>query len=254
MVRETGTGAGAGLAGNFRGVRGRSQVNLTNSSRVGVSNTVLNALLIPRFALAGAAAATATSAVLLVLLQNVQLARLEGVRMDLAKVGRPWLGWIALGCSLFALGAPWPDRPLLRGLVVVAGLVAGGAGMPSGDVPSGLGDAAVPGLPTCCGGWACTSPSPFSSTPVLPSWWMCAPNTVEPGVPTTRVARPIEMFSPVEMRMSSTSLLIASSALTSPVAPLASAASASFCAVSMKPSFFAVKSVSARSSTIAAAE
>ncbi len=121
------TAAGAGLAGNFLAFTGRSQVNLANSLLVGVSNTVLNALLIPRFALAGAAAATATSAVLLVLLQNVQLARLEGVRMDLAKVGRPWLGWIALGCSLFALGAPWPDRPLLRGLVVVAGLEAGGA-------------------------------------------------------------------------------------------------------------------------------
>jgi hypothetical protein len=64
--------------------------------------------------------------------------------------------------------------------------------------------------------------------------------------------RPMEMFSPVEMRRSSTTAVISSVGATSGAAE-ARASSASLSAVSMKFSFFAVKSVSALSSTIAAA-
>lgn len=93
-----------GLAGNFITYTGHTRVTLMNGILIGVLNTGLNLLWIPRYGLMGAASATALSAVIVGVLQLVELRVLERVRI------RPrdaWTPYAAAAVGAAVLGLVW---------------------------------------------------------------------------------------------------------------------------------------------------
>ncbi len=93
-----------GLAGNFITYTGHTRVTLMNGILIGVLNTGLNLLWIPRYGLVGAASATAVSAVIVGVLQIVELRVLEKVRI------RPrdaWMPYAAAAMATGVLGFVW---------------------------------------------------------------------------------------------------------------------------------------------------
>ncbi len=89
-----------GMSGNVLVMAGFSRWNLFNSLLIGALNFVFNLLMIPRFGLLGAAAATALAGTIVSVLQVVEARALVKVRV-------PWgaiVPWIFLGLALFA----WP--------------------------------------------------------------------------------------------------------------------------------------------------
>ena len=93
-----------GLAGNFVTYTGHTRVTLMNGILIGVLNTGLNLLWIPRYGLMGAASATALSAVIVGILQIVELGLLEKVRI------RPrdaWMPYVAAVMGAGVLGLVW---------------------------------------------------------------------------------------------------------------------------------------------------
>lgn len=110
-----------GLAGNSIVYTGHSGWTLFNSVLVASLNTLFNWWMIPRWGLAGSAAATALASLLVASLQLVELYLLEGVRLRFAAVWKPHVG-LALG--LLAL-VPVGDPALFGGLLERIGLTIG---------------------------------------------------------------------------------------------------------------------------------
>lgn len=95
-----------GLAGNSIVFTGHSGWTLFNSVLVAGLNTLFNWWMIPRWGLAGSAAATALASALVALLQVVELAYLEKVRLRWSAIWKPHVG-LALGLlALVPLGDP----------------------------------------------------------------------------------------------------------------------------------------------------
>ncbi len=118
-----------GLAGNFVAYTGHSRWNLANSLLVAFLNTGLNLWLIPRFGLMGAAIATATSASLVILLQVVELWKLEGVVVRLQAVWQPWLALAAMAVAFAFLWDPAFRFDLGMRVGVGLGLTVGFVGL-----------------------------------------------------------------------------------------------------------------------------
>lgn len=91
-----------GLAGNFVTYTGHTRVTLMNGILIGVLNTGLNLLWIPRYGLMGAASATALSAIIVGALQVVELRMLESVRI------RPRDAWMPYAAAAVAAGVLIP--------------------------------------------------------------------------------------------------------------------------------------------------
>lgn len=83
--------SGFGISGNIIVMTGHSLWNLFNSVTVAMLNIGLNALLIPRYGLVGAAAATAISSVIVTGMQLVELYLLLGVRSLVSRLYKPYL-------------------------------------------------------------------------------------------------------------------------------------------------------------------
>ena len=71
-----------GLSGNFLVFLLRNRLNLANSILVAVANTALGLWLVPRFGLVGAALASAGGLTAVTLLETIELALFEDVRLD----------------------------------------------------------------------------------------------------------------------------------------------------------------------------
>lgn len=119
-----------GLAGNFITYTGHTRVNLLNGVLIGVLNTTLNLLWIPRYGLLGAASATAVSAAIVGVLQLIELRVLEQVRIRARDVWMPYAG-AAVGVAI--LGLLWDPAdlggPVSRIALAVAVLAAYGVGL-----------------------------------------------------------------------------------------------------------------------------
>lgn len=113
-----------GLAGSCLMFTGHSQVTLLNSFAVALLNTLFTALLIPRYGLLGAAAATALATTLITLLQMIELRWLEGVTIRAREIWKPHAG-LALGLGVLALRWDPVDRPPLERGLTAASLAAG---------------------------------------------------------------------------------------------------------------------------------
>ena len=107
-----------GLGGNFLVFTGHSTYNLINSLSVTALNGGLCFLLIPNYGLLGAAAATFASALAISVAQLVELRWLEGVRLRLSGVYKPYVGLFALAALAVFL---W-DPASLGGPVVLVGI------------------------------------------------------------------------------------------------------------------------------------
>jgi O-antigen/teichoic acid export membrane protein len=111
-----------GLAGNIVAMTGHSRWNLLNSATVGITNAVLNALLIPRFGLLGAAIGTAIASTAVSLLQVWEARRLCGVGFRAALVAKPLLAGLA-ATAVAALVLVPADGALWRIVGVAVGVV-----------------------------------------------------------------------------------------------------------------------------------
>ncbi len=83
-----------GLAGNFLIFLQRNRYNLANSLFVAVANTALAFVLVPRFGLVGAALAGSVGIATVTVLENIELALLEGLHIESRRAGPPrWPSW-----------------------------------------------------------------------------------------------------------------------------------------------------------------
>jgi len=114
-----------GLMGNTVVYTGHSTVNLLNTLVVATLNTVLNLWLIPSHGLLGAAVATALSMTIVSVLQVVELYFMEGIRLRLSAVWKPYVGLFAGLGLLLALWDPARLGGLGTRLVLAASLVVG---------------------------------------------------------------------------------------------------------------------------------
>ncbi len=114
--------AGFGISGNIIVMTGHSLWNLFNSVTVGLLNVGLNALLIPRLGLEGAALATVVSSSLITGLQLIELSMLLRVRTLPGRLYKPYLAAAPGICALvsYGLGA---TPVLTRVLAAVVSLV-----------------------------------------------------------------------------------------------------------------------------------
>ncbi|MEM1041067.1 MAG: oligosaccharide flippase family protein [Bacteroidota bacterium] len=105
---------GFGLAGNVVVMTGHSRLNLFNSVSSGIINVALNFVLIPRFGLVGAAAASALGSLVTTVLQLFEAHWIVGVSMQLGVIYRPHVaGLVGLGVVVgIALAVPLPSMPL----------------------------------------------------------------------------------------------------------------------------------------------
>lgn len=87
--------SGFGTAGNIVVMAGRSHLNLLNSVTVGLLNMALNFLLIPRYELAGAAAASALATLGLVTMEVFEVRQVLGIPLHAARFYRPHLAGLA---------------------------------------------------------------------------------------------------------------------------------------------------------------
>ena len=86
-----------GLAGNYLVFMGHSGWNLCNSLFVAALNTTLSFVLIPHFGLLGAAFASCIAALVVSVAQMVEVRYIEGVRLLLSEVYKPYVGLGVLG-------------------------------------------------------------------------------------------------------------------------------------------------------------
>lgn len=113
-----------GLAGNIIVAAGHSGYNLLNSFLIAGTNALFNYLLIPRFGMIGAAAATASAMVLIAILQLVEARYLVGARLRAKLLYKPWVA--IAPATLIALFGHWAllDTTLLgRIALAVIGVV-----------------------------------------------------------------------------------------------------------------------------------
>jgi O-antigen/teichoic acid export membrane protein len=86
-----------GLYGNAIVMSGYSKWNLVNSLTVGITNFLLNLILIPRYGLYGAAIATATAISLVSIMQIIEARILVGIKLPF----RTLIPWLTIGIFLF---------------------------------------------------------------------------------------------------------------------------------------------------------
>lgn len=113
-----------GIAGSALIYAGHSRVTLVNSALVALLNTGISYALVPRYGMAGAAAATALATALIGILQVVELWKIEHVRIRLREVWKPHAG-LLLGAAALALLWDPAQLSLWGRAATVAGLVAG---------------------------------------------------------------------------------------------------------------------------------
>ncbi|MFW6051291.1 MAG: polysaccharide biosynthesis C-terminal domain-containing protein [Myxococcota bacterium] len=114
-----------GLAGNLITYAGRSRWNLLNSVVVGVGNTLLNLLLIPRWGMMGAATATTLAVTGTSLLQLAECRWLDGVRLRWRELWQPVAGMAALALLLLVWWDPARELALPGRVALAAGGAAG---------------------------------------------------------------------------------------------------------------------------------
>lgn len=118
------TNCAYGMAGACLMFTGHSRVILANSFCVALLNTAFTYLLIPRYGMLGAAAATALATSLTTGLQVIELSYLERVTVPWRAVWKPHLG-LAAGVAVLALVWDPVTLPIVGRLATAAGLVVG---------------------------------------------------------------------------------------------------------------------------------
>jgi O-antigen/teichoic acid export membrane protein len=118
------TNCAYGMAGACLMFTGHTRVTLANSFCVALLNTLLTYLLIPRYGMVGAAAATAVATTVTSGLQMIELRRLEGISIPWKAVWRPHLG-LALGLVVVALVWDPVTLPAIGRFATAAGLLVG---------------------------------------------------------------------------------------------------------------------------------
>jgi O-antigen/teichoic acid export membrane protein len=114
-----------GLAGNYLVFMGHSGWNLFNSLAAAALNTALSLVLIPHFGLAGAALANCVAALVLAGAQLLEVRYLEGIRMLLGEVYKPYVGAaVLIGLAVVAWDPAKLGGPLTLACASVAMLVA----------------------------------------------------------------------------------------------------------------------------------
>jgi O-antigen/teichoic acid export membrane protein len=92
-----------GLAGNTVVMTGHSHLNLANSLTTGLANFLLNLWLIPRFGLAGAAAASALASGVKALMEVTEMRYVVGVPLLARLFYKPHLAGLLTGGALLAV-------------------------------------------------------------------------------------------------------------------------------------------------------
>jgi O-antigen/teichoic acid export membrane protein len=95
-----------GLAGNYLVFMGHSGWNLCNSLFVAALNTTLSFVLIPHFGLLGAAFAACIAALVVSVAQVIEVRYIEGIRLLLSEVYKPYVGLGVLGALALAFWDP----------------------------------------------------------------------------------------------------------------------------------------------------
>jgi O-antigen/teichoic acid export membrane protein len=110
-----------GLAGNYLVFMGHSGWNLFNSLAGAALNTALSLVLIPHFGLAGAALANCVTALVSAGAQVLEVRYLEGVRMLIGEIYKPYVGaGVLIGLSVLA----WDPAKLGGPLILTAASLA----------------------------------------------------------------------------------------------------------------------------------
>lgn len=117
--------SGFGISGNIIVMTGHSLWNLFNSVTVAILNVALNALLIPRYGLLGAAWATAISSLIVTGLQLIELYALLRVRSLLQRLYKPYLAAVP-GAIAVVFYASATTPILQRSLACAGALIAYG--------------------------------------------------------------------------------------------------------------------------------
>jgi len=115
-----------GLAGNFLIFLQRNRYNLGNALFVAVGNTALALVLVPRFGLVGAALAGSLGIAAVTVLENVELALLEGLRIDRDALA-PALVTLAAGSVVAALADRFEVFPGTGARILLAAALGLGA-------------------------------------------------------------------------------------------------------------------------------
>jgi O-antigen/teichoic acid export membrane protein len=116
--------AASGPAGSIVTMSGRSWLTLANTFGAVALNILLNAFLIPRQGIRGAALATAISMVALNLLRLVQVRTLLGVRPYRLAILKPLLAAGVAGTAVWVAGGWIARLPILLGLAAGGTLLA----------------------------------------------------------------------------------------------------------------------------------
>lgn len=121
------TNCAYGMAGASLMFTGHSRVTLANSFSIALFNTVFTYLLIPRYGMLGAAIATALATSMIMLLQMIELWKIENVGIAWSAVWKPHVG-LFLGLIVVAfLWDPASLPPLGRAAAAIGILVGYGA-------------------------------------------------------------------------------------------------------------------------------
>jgi O-antigen/teichoic acid export membrane protein len=96
-----------GLAGNIVVITGHSKWNLFNSMTIAFLNVCFNLLLIPKYGMIGAAAATVIASVIFSIMQLVEAKKLVGARLIFSRIYKPFAA-IALPALLAVASSAFP--------------------------------------------------------------------------------------------------------------------------------------------------
>lgn len=118
------TNCAYGMAGACLMFTGHSRVTLANSFSIALLNTLFTYLLIPRYGMLGAAVATALATSMIMLLQMIELRKIENVGIGWSAVWKPHVG-LLLG--LIVVGLLWDPAslPPLGRAVTALGMLLG---------------------------------------------------------------------------------------------------------------------------------
>ena len=113
-----------GVAGNMIAMTGHARWNLFNSLLTAALTLVFASVLVPRFGIVGAASASMLTAVMITMLQVVEVKRLVGVGVAFRLLYKPLVAGGVGAVVLFVLVAVLGDAMLWHILATVAALVA----------------------------------------------------------------------------------------------------------------------------------
>jgi O-antigen/teichoic acid export membrane protein len=114
-----------GLAGNIVVMTGHAKWNLFNSVTAGGLNAVLNYLLIPRYGLMGAAAATVTASVIVTALQLIEARYLVEARLSPSLIYKPYLAVLMSGAAVWVISGLLPLDGALWARIAAAACALG---------------------------------------------------------------------------------------------------------------------------------